>query len=71
MDSADLDKLEKRVDDLIGACRRLQSENRTLKVSEGELAVSQQRLNEKMQLARARIEAMIGRLKALERGAKA
>lgn len=71
MEPADLDKLEKRVDDLISACRRLQGENRALKVTEGELAEAHRRLSDKMQMARTRIEAMIGRLKALERGSKA
>lgn len=68
MEPADLDKLEKRVDDLISACLRLQGENRTLKATEGQLAEAHRRLSEKMQTARTRIEAMIGRLKALERG---
>lgn len=71
MDPADLDKLEQRVDDLINVCRRLKGENHTLRAAEGELTSAHRRLSEKMQLARTRIEAMIGRLKALERGSKA
>jgi cell division protein ZapB len=68
MDTDDLKKLEERIDDLIGACRRLSKENSTLKAGQQNLADEHARLVEKTQVARARIEAMIGRLKALERG---
>jgi cell division protein ZapB len=54
-------KLENRVDDLIGTCRQLKKDNQAVK---GEHA----RLIEKTQVARERIESMIGRLKALEHG---
>ncbi len=61
MDNENLKKLEGRVDDLIGTCRQLKRDNHAVK---GEHA----KLVEKTQIARARIESMIGRLKALERG---
>jgi len=61
MKNETLKKLENRVDDLIGTCRQLKKDNQAVK---GEHA----RLIEKTQVARARIESMIGRLKALEHG---
>lgn len=69
MDSQDLEKLEQRVDDLINVCRRLDGENHKLKAQEAQLSEAHNRLHEKMKLARARIETMIGRLKALDRTA--
>ena len=67
MNRQDLEKLEQRVDDLIDTCRRLSTENRLLKAQEEKLADAHARLHNKMQIARARIESMIGRLKALDR----
>jgi cell division protein ZapB len=61
MDNENLKKLESRVDDLIGACRQLKKDNRVIQDEHAKLV-------EKTQIARARIESMIGRLKALERG---
>jgi cell division protein ZapB len=61
MDNENLKKLENRVDDLIGTCRQLKQDNRVIKDEHA-------RLIEKTQIARTRIESMIGRLKALERG---
>ncbi len=61
MDNDNLKKLESRVDDLIGNCRQLKKDNRAIKDEHA-------RLIEKTQTARTRIESMIGRLKALERG---
>lgn len=68
MNSEDLEKLEKRIDDLISACRRLTSENHSLRLSNRDLSERHARLSEKTQTARERIVAMIDRLKALERG---
>jgi cell division protein ZapB len=61
MDNENLKKLESRVDDLIGTCRQLKKDNRVIQDEHAKLV-------EKTQIARARIESMIGRLKALERG---
>jgi cell division protein ZapB len=61
MDNENLKKLETRVDDLIGTCRRLKKDNLVIKDEHAKLI-------EKTQIARTRIESMIGRLKALERG---
>ena len=61
MDNDNLKKLESRVDDLIGTCRQLKKDNHAIKDEHTKLI-------EKTQIARTRIESMIGRLKALERG---
>lgn len=67
MDSENLAKLEERIDQLIETCRRLNRENHALKAGQKNLVDEHARLVEKTQVARTRIEAMIGRLKALER----
>ena len=59
MKNETLKKLENRVDDLIGTCRQLKKDNQVVKDEHA-------RLIEKTQVARTRIESMIGRLKALE-----
>jgi len=66
MEDIDLKKLETRVDDLIKTIDRLQSENKTLRNSQTSLQAERTRLLEKTELARTRVEAMIGKLKALE-----
>jgi cell division protein ZapB len=68
MDNENLKKLESRVDDLIGTCRQLRKEHHAIKASHEQLNDEHAKLIEKTQIARARIESMIGRLKALERG---
>ncbi len=67
VESEDLKRLEQRIDELIECCQRLRQENQTLKGEHSALAEKHARLMEKTRVARARIEAMIGRLKALER----
>ena len=67
MDNDNLTKLEQRINELISACRRLSEENNTLKSGQQNLSEEHARLVEKTQVARSRIESMIGRLKALER----
>jgi cell division protein ZapB len=64
MDNDNLKKLESRVGDLIDTCQKLRRDNQNM----GRLSDDHAKLVEKTQIARARIEAMIGRLKALERG---
>lgn len=66
MEELDLKKLEVRVDDLIKTIDRLQNENKTLRDSHSSLQSERARLIEKTELARTRVEAMIGRLKAIE-----
>lgn len=62
-----LKQLEQRVDELVGFCRRLKKENGGLRSGHQDLTQEHARLVEKTQVARARIESMIGRLKTLER----
>ena len=66
MDEIDLKKLETRVDDLIKAVDRLRSENKTLRDSQTHLLTERNQLLEKTETARARVESMINRLKAME-----
>lgn len=68
MDNENLKKLESRIDDLIDTCRQLRKENHSVRSQHGQLSEEHMQLIEKTQVARTRIEAMIGRLKALERG---
>lgn len=68
MDNENLKKLESRIDDLIDTCRQLRKDNHSVRAQHGQLSEEHTRLIEKTQVARTRIEAMIGRLKALERG---
>jgi len=68
METDNLKKLEGRIDDLIGVCRKLKKENHAMKADHEQLSDDHAKLVEKTQIARARIEAMIGKLKALERG---
>ncbi len=67
LESTDLKILESRIDELIETCRRLKSENHSLKSDQDTLNEQHTRLMEKTRHARARIETMIDRLKALER----
>ncbi len=67
MSNDDLRNLEDRIDALIEACQHLKKENNSLKSEKENLMEERARLVEKTQTARARIESMIDRLKALER----
>lgn len=67
MDNENLKKLEQRIEQLIAVCQRLKKENRSLKSGQRDLVQEHARLVEKTQIARTRIESMIGRLKSLER----
>ncbi|RZU99578.1 TIGR02449 family protein [Spiribacter vilamensis] len=60
------DRLERRVERLIQLCEQLRDENRVLLRTQESLNAERAALLEKNETARARIEAMIGRLKALE-----
>ena len=59
-------KLEYLVDDLLQACEHLKQENKLLRERQGHLLTERSKLIEKNDLACARVEAMIVRLKALE-----
>lgn len=68
MEELDLNTLEQRVDELINAVARLQTENQSLRAQQADLVTERARLIEKTELARSRVEAMIARLKAMENG---
>ena len=65
----ELKRLEKRVDALVQVCDKLQDENRSLKQRQDSLTAERANLLQKNEQVRARVEAMIGRLKAMEQGA--
>jgi cell division protein ZapB len=62
----DLRKLEIRVEELIRACSYLKDENKSLRARQDNLVAERAALIEKTELARARVEAMITRLKSME-----
>lgn len=63
----EITRLEYWVDELLKTCERLNKENRLLRAQEAELLADRERLTDKNERARDRIEAMIMRLKALEK----
>ncbi len=64
----ELKRLEKRVDALVRVCDQLQDENKSLKQRQDILTAERASLLQKNEQVRARVEAMIGRLKAMEQG---
>lgn len=66
---AQLKQLEARIGELILACERLKEENWALRSQQQALAAQRANLIDKHEIARSRVEAMIHRLKAMERGA--
>lgn len=66
MELQQLKMLEQRVDEMIGLCARLDQEIRTLRAAERMLREERAQLLRKNEDARAKVEAMIGRLRSLE-----
>ncbi len=64
----ELKRLEKRVDALVRVCDQLQDENKSLKQRQDTLTAERATLLQKNEQVRARVEAMIGRLNAMEQG---
>lgn len=62
----DLERLERQVETLILGCQRLREENHSLRVRQDALVAERAELIEKTEQARARVEAMLERLKAME-----
>ena len=62
----ELERLEKRLDELVVICNQLKEENRSLKQRQESLIADRATLLQKNEQVRARVEAMIGRLKAME-----
>lgn len=65
----ELKRLEKRVDELVTTLLRLKDENRALRARQDTLAAEKTTVMNRSEQVRARVEAMIGRLKAMERSA--
>jgi cell division protein ZapB len=66
---AELKRLERRLHDLIEAITQLKDENRALQQKHEALSTERAALLQKNEQVRARVEAMIGRLKSMESGA--
>jgi cell division protein ZapB len=66
----EIHQLERRVEELIGACRQLKQENSKLKMSCEHLAEERSVLQDKHRQARGRIESIIDRLRVLDRGSR-
>lgn len=66
---ADLGEISQRLDRVLELCQRLSEENRSLRVSQEQLATERSNLLAKNEQARSRVEAMIARLRSLENGA--
>lgn len=63
----ELNRLERQVDNLIALIHLLGNENKALKTQQSNWTVERAKLIEKNELAKNRVESMIGRLKALEK----
>ena len=63
----ELNLLERQVDNLIALVHLLGNENKALKTQQSNWTVERAKLIEKNELAKNRVESMIGRLKALEK----
>lgn len=62
----ELQRLERRLDELVVITDQLKDENRSLKQRQDNLIGERANLLQKNEQVRARVEAMIGRLKAME-----
>jgi cell division protein ZapB len=62
-------RLERRIEELIHTVQQLKEENRALRQRQEILTGERTALLQRNEQARARVEAMIGRLKAMEHGA--
>lgn len=63
-----LRRLEQRVDELVSMCKRLKQENLALRSQQQSLAAQRMNLIDKHEMVQSRVEAMINRLKSMERG---
>ena len=62
----ELKRLEKRLEDLIATIGQIKEENRALRQRQETLTSERAALLQKNEQVRARVEAMIGRLKSME-----
>jgi cell division protein ZapB len=66
--TSELQRLERRLDELVVITNQLKEENRSLKQRQDALIGERATLLQKNEQVRARVESMIGRLKAMEHG---
>lgn len=62
-------RLEKRIDELVATVHRLKEENRALRQRQEVIAADRTALLNRNEQVRTRVEAIIGRLRAMEHGA--
>ncbi len=62
----ELQRLERRLDELVVITSQLKDENRSLKQRQDNLIAERANLLQKNEQVRARVDAIIGRLKAME-----
>lgn len=65
----ELKRLDKRVDELVAIIAQLKEENRALRHRQEAMHSERTALLQKNEQVKARVEAMIGRLKGMEHGA--
>ncbi len=65
----ELKRLEKRIDELVATVHRLKDENRARRQRQETLVAEKTSVMNRNEQVRARVEAMIGRLRAMERSA--
>lgn len=65
----ELKRLEKRLEELVATVQQLKDENRALRHRQDTLAAEKTSVMNRGEQVRARVEAMIGRLKAMEHSA--
>ena len=65
----ELRRLEQRVDALLALVAQLKEENRALRLRQDSFSTERASLLQKNEQVRARVEAMIGRLRTMEQGA--
>jgi cell division protein ZapB len=65
----ELRRLEQRVDELVALLAALREENRALRLRQDSSSVERAGLLQKNEQVRARVEAMIGRLRTMEQSA--
>ena len=68
-EDANISTLERKVDELIALCDKLKNENTLLKDRQEILVEERAHLIEKTELARAKVESMLIRLRAMEHDA--
>ena len=64
----ELERLERRLDELVVITNQLKDENRSLRQRQDTLIAERATLLQKNEQVRSRVEAMVGRLKAMEHG---